>query len=92
MKYKPEQTTALLRRRNSIRTFKVLGIKGNDLIIRNSYDRGKTAAFTVSEPDNYKIGGYVDMVFVRRGSSSYAIQLIGHTPPEFTPDNGQDIV
>ena len=92
MEYKHEQTTAILRHRNSIRAYRILDIQGNNLIVRNNLDKGRTAEYPVSEPDNYKVGGYVDMVFVRRGSSSYAIQLIGHTPPEFTPDNGQDIV
>lgn len=47
--------------------------------------------FAVSDPDNYKVNDYVDMVFTWMGSSSYKIELIGHTPPTFTPNNGIDI-
>lgn len=91
MEYKREQTTAILRYRNSIRAFRVLAIQGNNLIVRNSYDRNKTACFTVSEPDEYKVGGYVDMVFTKTGSNSYTIELIGHTPTQFTPKGNVEI-
>lgn len=92
MEYKHEQTTTILRHGGHIRAYRILDIQGNNLIVRNNLDKNKTAELPVSEPDNYKIDGYVDLVFVRRGSSSYTMRLIGHTPPEFTPDNGQDIV
>lgn len=95
MNYKHEQTATILRRRNSIKAYKILDIQGNNLIVRNNLDKSKTdrtAEFPVSEPGNYKVGGYVDMVLVSRGSNSHAIQLIGHTPPEFVPDNGADVV
>lgn len=91
MEYKREQTTTILRRRNFIKAFRILDIQGNDLIVRNSYDRNKTACFTVSEPDEYKVGGYVDMVFTKTGTSSHTIELIGHTPPEFTPKGNVEI-
>lgn len=91
MECKREQTTTILRRRNFIRAFKILGIQGNNLIVRNSFDRNKTAEFAVSEPNEYKVGGYVDMVFIKTGTSSYTIELIGYTPPEFTPKGNVEI-
>lgn len=91
MEYKREQTTTMLRRRNFIRAFRILGVRDNNLIIRNSLDRNKTAEFAVSEPDEYKVGGYVDMVFIKTGTSSHTIELIGHTPPEFTPKGNVEI-
>lgn len=36
-------------------------------IVRNSFDRNKTSEFAVSEPDEYKVGDYVDMVFIKTG-------------------------
>lgn len=78
MEYKREQTTTILRRRNFIRAFRVLAIRGDNLIVRNSYDRNKTAVFEVSEPNEYKVGSYVDMVFIKTGTSSHTIELIGH--------------
>ena len=92
MNYKQEQTTTILRHRNSIKAYKILDIQGNNLIIRNNLDKSKMIEFAVSEPGNYKVGSYVDMIFTRMGSSSHRIELIGHTPPEFMPDNGVDIV
>lgn len=91
MKYKHEQTTTILRHRNSIRAYRILDIQGNNLIIRSNLDKEKTMEFAVSDPDNYKVNDYVDMVFTRTGSSSYRIELIGHTPSTFTPNNGIDI-
>lgn len=91
MEYKREQTTTILRRRNSIRAFRVLDIRGNNLVVRNSLDRSKTAKFAVSEPDEYKVGDCVDMVFIRTGSNSYSMELIGRTPPEFTPKGNVEI-
>lgn len=91
MEYKREQTTTILRRRNFIRAFKILAIQGDNLIVRNSYDRNKTAEFAVSEPDEYKVGGYVDMVFIKTGTSSHTIELIGHTPEEFIPKGNVEI-
>lgn len=92
MAYKHEQTTVLLRLRNSIRAFKILDIKGNNLIIRNNFNKDKTVEFEVLNPNNYNIGDYVDMIFCRTGSNSHRIELIGHTPLEFIPDNRQDII
>lgn len=37
MEYKNEQTKAILRRRNSIRAFKILDIQEDSLVIRNPY-------------------------------------------------------
>ncbi len=91
MEYKREQSTIVLRRRNSVRAFRVLAIQGDNLIVRNSYDRDKTAEFAVSEPDEYKAGDYVDMVFIKTGTNSHTIELIGHTPPEFTPKGNVEI-
>lgn len=91
MEYKHEQTTAILRRRNAIRAYKILDIQGNNLIVRNNLNKSKTAEFSVSEPDKYKVGGYVDMVFTKTGSNSHSIELIGHTPPEFVPKGNIDI-
>lgn len=91
MEYKREQTTAVLRRRNFIRAFKILDIQGNNLIVRNNLDKSKKAKFPVSEPGNYKIGSCVDMVFIKTGSSSHTIELIGITPPEFIPQSNIEI-
>lgn len=91
MEYRREQMITTLRRRNSIRAFRILDVQGNNLIVRNSLDRSKTAKFAVSEPDEYKVGDCVDMIFIKTGSSSYSIELIGHTPEEFIPKGNVEI-
>lgn len=91
MEYRREQTTSALRRRNSIKSFKILAVQNSNLIVRNSLDRSKTAKFAVSEPDEYNVGDCVDMVFIKTGSNSYSMELIGHTPPEFTPKGNVEI-
>lgn len=91
MEYRREQTTTTLRRRSSIRAFRILDICDSNLIVRNSLDRSKTAKFAVSDPDEYKVGDCVDMVFIKTGSNSYSMELIGRTPPEFTPKGNVEI-
>lgn len=92
MTYKYEQTKKpVLRRRNAIKTCKILDIQENNLIIRDYFDKENTIKFLVSEPDKYKIGSYVDMTFYRNGSTSCRTELIGHTPPGFVPTDGVEI-
>lgn len=91
MEYKREQTTTMLRCKNSIRSYKILDVRENRLIVRNPLNKNGTVEVPVSEPDNYKAGDYVDLVFIRMGSNSHRIELIGHTPPEFSPNNRIDV-
>lgn len=90
MKYKQEQTTAALRRENAIMVYRVLEVRGSDLIARNSLNKGGAVMLAVSNPDDYRVGDYVDMVIVPTGDNSRRIKLVGHTPPEFRPGKGQE--
>ena len=91
MTYKYEQTKPILRRRNGIRAFKILDIKGNNLIVRNPYDRERTFdLITVKNPSDHKVGDFIDAVISRMGTSSYMAQFLGKTPPEFI-DHGKEI-
>lgn len=93
MEYKHEQTTAILRHRNSIRAYRILDIQGDNLVIRNPYNRERTVGIPVPKlVSGYKVGDYADIIYLRTGSTGYKAEVIGHTPPEFTPDNEQDIV
>lgn len=93
MEYKHEQTTAILRHRNSIRAYRILDIQGDNLVIRNPYNREHTVGIPVPKlVSGYKVGDYADIIYLRTGSTGYKAEVIGHTPPEFTPDNEQDIV
>ncbi|MDE7430659.1 MAG: hypothetical protein K2N34_01890 [Lachnospiraceae bacterium] len=91
MTYKYEQTKPALRRMNSIRAFRVLDIKGNNLIVRNPYDRERTFdLIAVKNPNEYEIGDYIDAIISRMGTSSYMAQFLGKTPSDFI-DNGKEI-
>lgn len=92
MEYKKEQTKLILRKRNSIQAYKILDIKGGNLIVRNPYKRENTAEILVPKLTNdYKVGDYTDIIFCRTGSTSYKMEVVGHTPSEFAPTNGEDI-
>ncbi len=92
MEYKNEQTKAILRRRNSIRAYRILDIQGDSLIIKNPYNRERTVEISVPKiVGGYNVGDYADIIFLRTGSTGYTAEVIGHTPPEFTPSNGEEI-
>lgn len=92
MNYKQEQTSNIKRRRSGITAHKILAIKGNNLTIRKNLKEPNTMDFSVLDARHYKAGEYVDMVIIKTGDHSSTTKLIGHTPPEFVPDNGVDIV
>lgn len=93
MEYKHEQTTTILRHRNSIRAYRILDIQGDNLVIRNPYNRERTVGIPVPKlVSGYNVGDYADIIYSRTGSTGYKAEVIGHTPPEFTPDSEQDIV
>lgn len=81
-----------LRRTCSIHAYKILNIKGNRLIVRNLYNREKTFdLISVKNPEDYEIGDYIDAIVNKLGTSSCIAQFLGKTPPEFVPNNGQEI-
>lgn len=91
MEYEFERTKPILRRRNGIRAFKILDIKGNNLIVRNPWNRKKIFDLIIVKNSNdYKVGGYIDAIISRMGTSSYVTQFLGKTPPEFI-ENGKEI-
>ena len=91
MKYSEEQTSPILRKKNKIKSCRVLDIEGKNLIIRDFFNKENTTKFLVSDPGEYTVGSYVDMIFYRVGSISQRMDFVGHTPPDFTPENGEEI-
>ncbi len=92
MTYEYERTKPALRRTCSIHAYKILNIKGNRLIVRNLYNREEMFdLISVKNPEDYKTGDYVDAIIGKLGSSSRMVQFLGKTPPEFVPNNGQEI-
>ena len=92
MECKFEQTKLVLRKRNSIKAFKILDVREGCLIVRNPYKRENTVEIPVPKlADDYKVGDFADVVFYKIGSTSYRTELLGHTPPDFVPTDGEDI-
>lgn len=90
-KYKHEQTTIASRKINSVKAAKILEIKENSLIIRRGYKTNKTAEVLVSNPQDYKVNEYVDVVLYKNGTSSYGTKFLGRTPEAFIPSDGAEI-
>ena len=92
MAYEFERIKPALRRMNGIRAFRILKVRGNNLIVRNPWNMEKTFdLITVKNPNDYKIGDYIDAIINRMGASSYMSQFLGNTPLEFAPTNGEEI-
>lgn len=87
---KSEQTNATKRRENNIRSFKILDIKGDGLIIRNAVNKG-TCSIAVLDSSDYEVGNYVDVIFSRTGTSSFKTEFLGKTPQEFVPQSNIEI-
>ena len=83
MEFKQEQLTTISRHRNSIEVAKIIDIQGSNLTIERF--NGDKERFQVSYVGDYAPGQFIDIQFFRTGSSSHALKLIGHTPPEFCP-------
>ncbi|MCM1181236.1 MAG: hypothetical protein NC347_13330 [Clostridium sp.] len=91
MEYRKEQTTAPLRNQNNVKAYRILDIKDNHLIFQlwlNSDERGQ---MKVSMPEEYQIGGYIDLQVIRNSKTSYQIHLLGKTPAAFIPADGRNI-
>lgn len=88
MEYEFERTKPMLRRRNGIRAFKILDIRGNNLIVRSPWNREKTFDLTVKNPNDYKVGDFIDAIISKTGTSSYMAQFLGKTPMGL-PRNGE---
>ncbi len=91
MEYKYIQTTAALRSQNSIKAHKILAIEGNSLIFQLWLNSDEQGRLSVSMPEEYEAGQYVDLQVFRTGGASYQIHLIGRTPQKFIPADGRNI-
>lgn len=89
--YEKEQKSRIQRKINSIWAAKILEIDGNHLVVRRSLRDDKKASIPVSDPEQYKVGQYIDVIIWSTGSSSYGAKYIGITPDEFIPEDGADI-
>lgn len=91
MEYKHIQTTAALRNRNGIKSYRILGIEDKHLIFQLWLNSDEQGRLMVSMPEEYEIGQYVDLKVVRMSKASYQVMLIGRTPQKFIPTDGRAI-
>lgn len=86
-----EQNDRLSRYHAGIRAYKILNIRGNDLIFRLRGGSDKTESFPVTDIEAYQTGKYIDLIVEFNGRTSYSIRLIGKTPERFVPADGAEI-
>lgn len=91
MEYKHIQTTAALRNQNGIKAHRILGIEENSLIFQLWLNSDEQGRLSVSMPEEYKVGQYVDLQVVWTSKASYQIHMIGRTPQKFIPNDGRNI-
>ena len=90
-RYEHIQKTAALRNQNGIKAYRILGIEDKHLIFQLWLNSDEQGRLTVSMPEEYEIGQYVDLQVVRTSKVSYQVTLIGRTPQKFIPAAGQNI-
>lgn len=80
MEYKHIQETTALRNRNGIKAYRILGIEDNHLIFQLWLNSDKQERISVSMPEEYKVGQYIDMQVIPTSKMSHTVKLIGKTP------------
>lgn len=78
------------RHKNGIYAVKVLEIRRNNIIVKNPINPKTCILVPVSDSDYYGTGLYVDVAIANKGKS-FKANLIGVTPPEFVPNDGEEI-
>lgn len=89
--YDKIQLTALARYQNEISVRQILDIKNGELIM-HTWNSGEDICRIPVKKEQlplYSVSDYVDMIILRTGNASYTARLVGHTPPEFIPDNNK---
>ncbi len=86
-----EQNTVLNRYRAGIRAYRILDIRGNDLIFRLQNKSEKTCVVPVTDAENYRPGEYVDLVIEITGKTSFTAKMVGKTPSQFVPADSAEI-
>lgn len=90
-KYERRQLSTVLRHKNNVKAHKILDIQDNYLMVRLWRNKCETERILVSIAEEYKIGEYIDLVVLRMSKTNWRVELIGHTPQEFIPEDDADI-
>lgn len=79
------------RHENNIYALKILEIRENNAVVKNPLNPKICVLVPLSDSDYYGAGIYIYVQFVGTGKSSFKANLIGITPPELVPINGEEI-
>lgn len=79
------------RHENGIYALKILEIRGNNAVVKSPLNPKICVLVPLTDSDYYGAGIYIDVQFVKTGKTSFKADLIGITPPEFVPINGEEI-
>ena len=90
-RYEHIQKTTALRNQNSIKAYKILDIQGKRIFFQLWLNSDEKGSISISMPEEYEIGQYVDMQVIRHSKTNYSVKLIGATPKAFIPADGRAI-
>ncbi len=90
-RYEHIQRTTALRNQNSVKAYKILDIRDKQLFFQLWLNSDEKGSISVSMPEAYEVGQYVDMQVIRHSKTNYSIKLIGRTPDAFIPSDGRAI-
>lgn len=91
MEFEHVQTIMVLRRKNGIKAYKILDIRDGHLVFQLWLNSDEQGRITLSVPEEYSVGEYIDLQVVRTSKTSYIVKLIGRTPQMFVPADGRNI-
>lgn len=83
--YEPES-----RHESGIYALKILEVRGSNAVVKSPLNPKTCVLVPLSDSDYYGAGIYIDVQFVETGKTSFKADLIGITPPEFVPFNGEE--
>lgn len=79
------------RHENGIYALKILEIRENSAVVKSPLNPKICVLVPLSDSDYYGAGIYIDVQFAKTGKISFKADLIGITPPELVPINGEEI-
>lgn len=78
------------RHENGIYALKILEVREGNAVVKSPLNPKICVLVPLSDSDYYGTGLYVDVAIANKGKS-FKANLIGVTPPEFVPNDGEEI-
>ncbi len=79
------------RHKNGIYALKILEIRKDNVVVKNPMNPKTCVLVPLSEADYLGVGIYIDVRFVWTGKTSFKVDFVGITEPQFVPINGDEI-